>query len=237
MAAARPSIVAQYFEGEDLFNQELFTADEVEFFHEVPDMVHSQISRIVRAITTRQAAGGIKAPPPIVSRVFQELSNGVLAYNNACKLKEVPVPFALVHFNALLLMFFVLTSPLVVSCFTGHPIMSIVTSCLITSGFASLWLVANELEDPFGYDANDIEMKQYHEEFKSALKSSLVRPWLLRDMWWVKSGEWQPHPSHRPKPTALVGRPDPATSSATHSALSSDPPTSSSLTREQQMSC
>ena len=28
----------------------------------------------------------------------------MLAYNSACKLKEVPVPFALVHFNALLLL-------------------------------------------------------------------------------------------------------------------------------------
>ena len=70
-----------------------------------------QISRILRSITTRHQAGGVKAPPPIVSRVFQELSNGVLAYNNACKMKEVPVPFALVHFGAVLLAFFNFTAP------------------------------------------------------------------------------------------------------------------------------
>jgi len=71
----------------------------------------AQISRILRSITTRHQAGGVKAPPPIVSRVFQEVSNGVLAYNNACKMKEVPVPFALVHFGAVLLAFFNFTAP------------------------------------------------------------------------------------------------------------------------------
>ena len=59
----------------------------MEFFQHMPDKVHAQISRVCRTITTRHAAGGIKAPPPIVSRVFQELSNGVLAFNEACKLR------------------------------------------------------------------------------------------------------------------------------------------------------
>ena len=183
----------EYANEEDLFHNKLFSEEEIAYFHNVPDKVHSQISRIIRAITTRQRAGGIKAPAPIVSRVFQELSNGVLAYNNACKMKEVPVPFALVHFNALLLLFFILTAPLVVSCFTGNLFMSIFTSCAVTGGFASLWLVANELEDPFGYDENDLAMSEYHEDFRNALKSSLDRPWMACDTWTVAEGAWQPH--------------------------------------------
>ena len=69
--------------------------------------------------------------------------------------------------------FFVVTAPLVVSCFTGNPVMSIVSSCLITCGFASLWLVANELEDPFGYDENDIAMVQYHEVCVRAVERTI----------------------------------------------------------------
>ena len=174
-----------------LINEPLFNDTEIAFFHRVPDKCHSQIQRIIRMITTRQAAGGIKAPPPIVSRVFQEMSNGILAYNNACKMKEVPVPFALVHFNALLLIFFNITSPLVVSCFTGNIAMSIITSVLVTSGFSSLWLVANELEDPFGHDPNDIPMTLYHEDFKAALRASLTSPWLQTDMWTTSRGQWR----------------------------------------------
>ena len=175
-----------------LINEPLFNDTEIAFFHRVPDKCHSQIQRIIRMITTRQAAGGIKAPPPIVSRVFQEMSNGILAYNNACKMKEVPVPFALVHFNALLLLFFNLTSPLVVTCFTGNVAMSVVTSVLVTCGFSSLWLVANELEDPFGHDPNDMPMTLYHEDFKAALRASLTAPWLQTDMWTTSRGQWRP---------------------------------------------
>eukprot|EP00965_Chrysotila_dentata_P149999 4954081-Pleurochrysis_carterae.AAC.1 len=39
------------------------------------------MQRIIRAISTRHHAGGLCAPAPIVSRIFQELSNGMLAYN------------------------------------------------------------------------------------------------------------------------------------------------------------
>jgi len=167
---------------------ECFEHDELEFFHGQPDKMHSQISRIIRSITTRHHSGGIRAPPPIVSRVFQELSNGVLAYNHACRMKEVPVPFALVHFNAILLFFFNFTAPVVIACYTGHWLMSIIASIVVVSGFSALWLVANELEDPFGYDANDIPMIRYHIDFCAALDSTLKSPWMTKDQWLVKEG-------------------------------------------------
>ena len=93
---------------------------------------------IVVLVATRQAAGGVKAPPPIVSRIFQEISNGMLAYNHACKMKEVPVPFALVHFNALLLLLFNMVTPVVITCFTGNVQMSVFASVVVTSGFSAL---------------------------------------------------------------------------------------------------
>ena len=77
-----------------------FDEEELHFLDGQIDVVQAQITRILRSIISRHTAGGIRAPAPIVSRVFQELSNGVLAYNNACKIKEVPVPFALVNVRA-----------------------------------------------------------------------------------------------------------------------------------------
>ena len=49
-----------------------------------------------------------------------------------------------------MLIFFNLTSPLVVSCFTGNLVMSIITSILVTAGFSSLWLVAQGAARPPG---------------------------------------------------------------------------------------
>ena len=44
---------------------------------------------------------------------------------------QVPVPFALVHFNALLLAWFNLTAPVVISCFTGGLVMSVISSVVV----------------------------------------------------------------------------------------------------------
>lgn len=94
------------------------------------DPVLIMAHRIGRAVTTRGRASGWPTPPPIVSRVFQELSNGLLAYNAATKIKEVPVPFAYVQFNALILNVFNVLSPLAVARFTEHVLMSILTAVL-----------------------------------------------------------------------------------------------------------
>ena len=42
-----------------------------------PCPVFATAQRIQRAIITRLHAGGMRAPPPIISRIFQEVSNGV----------------------------------------------------------------------------------------------------------------------------------------------------------------
>jgi len=203
-----------------------FNAAELEYFDGVHSLVEAQISRILRSITTRHQAGGVKAPPPIVSRVFQELSNGVLAYNNACKMKEVPVPFALVHFGAVLLAFFNFTAPVVIACFTGNLAMSIVSAIIVVSGFSALWLVANELEDPFGYDANDMPMIRYHNEFCEFLDNTTRRPWMAKDRWTVKAGAnpaaSADDPISSPEPSPMVARRNDAASSS--AAFSSAPP-------------
>jgi len=176
--------------------QDCFTAEEREFLHRAPDKLHTQMSRISRSITTRHHAGGIRAPPPIVSRVFQEMSNGALAYNAATRIVEIPVPFILVHLHALLLVLLIFFAPLILSCYIGHVAMSIFASGVVVSGFSGLWLVANELEDPFGSDDNDMPMIMYHDHFVAAIESSLSSPWLPMDQWVERDGAWRAwHPT------------------------------------------
>ena len=35
----------------------------------------------------------LMTPPPVLSRVYQELSNGMLGFNQSLKLADVPFPF------------------------------------------------------------------------------------------------------------------------------------------------
>ena len=122
-----------------------------------PCPVFATAQRIQRAIITRLHSGGMRAPPPIISRIFQEVSNGLLFYNNATKMKEVPVPFPYVQLNAFLLnVFSCVLCPIAIASFTPVMWLSVSTTVVTVVSFYAVFLVANELEDPFGTEDNDM---------------------------------------------------------------------------------
>jgi len=59
------------------------------------------------------------------------------------------------------------------------------------SGFVGMRLVANELEDQFGNDDNDMPMLMYHDHFVASIESSLMSPWMEKDQWVEKEGQWR----------------------------------------------
>ena len=72
-----------------------------------------------------------------------------------------------------------------------------IRSCIVVCGFCAMWLVANELEDPFGSDPNDLPMIGYHEHFVVTLRQMLEFAWTSQDDWledsgthWGASGTW-----------------------------------------------
>jgi len=190
------------------------TKEEQEHYRMAPCATTACVSRIHRALTTRQLAGGVSAPSPLVARALQDLSLGLLAYNSACKMKEVPVPFAYVQVNALLLIVFNLLTPIAIASFTSpqfapshnddpdsdglgynravHCLIAATLAMVVTMGFTAMWLVANELEDPFGGDANDIDVMSYHAKFCDSLDFHLRKAWLLSDHWITPNGAWIP---------------------------------------------
>ena len=156
-----------------------------------PCPVFASAQRIQRAIVTRIHAGGMHAPPPIISRIFQEISNGMLAYNNATKLKEIPVPFAYVQLNAVVLnLFAIVLCPVAIASFTPTLWLSITTTAITVMSFFAVFIVANEMEDPFGTEANDMPMLAYHEEFCASLCALMTAPWVAEDQWLVSEGRW-----------------------------------------------
>jgi len=69
------------------------TKAEAELLRNCEDPTHMVASWMIRGITVRQREGGVSVPPPILSRVYQELSNAMLGYNNALKVATTPFPF------------------------------------------------------------------------------------------------------------------------------------------------
>ena len=156
-----------------------------------PCPVFATAQRIQRSIITRLNSGGMQAPPPIVSRIFQEISNGLLAYNNATKMKEIPVPFAFVQLNAIFLnLFAVVLCPIAIASFTPTLWLSLSTTAVTIISFFAVFIVANEMEDPFGAEANDMPMLAYHEEYCASLCAVMTSAWLPEDQWLVADGKW-----------------------------------------------
>lgn len=129
-------------EGLDLFSPAELTA-----LMNAGDPVHLIAHRIHRCLTTRQLGHeGWRVPPPVYSRVYAELAEGMQSYNAALKLKRIAVPFGFVQLNAVLLLSAVLLTPISIACFSSTVSMSVFVSVLTVGGFVSMWLVANEME-------------------------------------------------------------------------------------------
>jgi len=135
----------------------------------VHDRVFLVFQWVQDLMVTRICDGGLDVPPPIATRMFQELSNGMLGFNAAYKIRDTPFPFPYVQLITLSLLILCLTAGFVVSFF--------IDSLIFASGFAFMAVgcyfaineVAVELEDPFGGDINDLPMITYQHEFNSRL--------------------------------------------------------------------
>ena len=98
-------------------------------------------------------------PPPVLSRVYQELSNGMLGFNQSLKLADVPFPFIFAQILEAMLVVFLIGAPVMIVVITGMRLDHWITpfaSSMVVMGFWSLNEMAKELENPFGDDTNDV---------------------------------------------------------------------------------
>jgi len=121
----------------------------------------------------RQDNGGIPVPPPIATRLFQEISQGFLGFNNASKIHNTPFPFPYAQLIQLQLIVLTYTFPFVVNVFVESAFFGAVFSFLAVAGYFSINEVAIQLEDPFGDDANDLPMVNYQRLFNNRIRPLL----------------------------------------------------------------
>jgi len=146
----------------------------------------------------------LMTPPPVLSRVYQELSNGMLGFNQSLKLADVPFPFIFAQILEACLVIFLIGAPIMVVVVTGtdlnHWITPFATS-VVVMGFWSLNEMAKELENPFGDDTNDVPIVNGHERFVEAL-TQLFYAQIPEDQMFVDKPE--PEETAKPKPEAAT---------------------------------
>lgn len=114
-------------------------------------------------------SGVLTVPPPILSRSFQELSNGMVAFHDAMKISYIPFPFPYAQICDFLLCLHWCVIPFVHAHWVTEPFWAFIfTFCQVFVLWA-LNSIAVQLENPFGTDANDIDGRQLQQELNSHL--------------------------------------------------------------------
>jgi len=136
------------------------------------DATYCSLSWVTRSILRRWKLGGLRVPTPLITRPLQFLSDGMQAFMNARKIQDTPFPFPYAQLVTLFLMIFVLTTPIVIAAdkhlSVGFKIFMSFCASAITMGLNHL---AMEMEDPFGFDDNDLPVTELHADFVARLQS------------------------------------------------------------------
>lgn len=128
----------------------------------------------VQSLTVHNIKTGVLSiPPPILARVFHNLSNGLASFQQAHMLTDVPYPFPFMQATELLLVLHWLVTPMVMCQFTTSPMWTAIFSFLATFILWTLNTISTELENPFGQDANDLNIEEMQSQMNKRLLTLL----------------------------------------------------------------
>jgi len=113
-------------------------------------------------------------PPPIQSRMYQEISNGMLGFNNVVKLADIPLSFAHVQIVLILLIVWTCFIPVFVVSFTDSIIAGPILAFLMAALMFALNGVATNLENPFGQSSASICVPEFHSRFVLVVRDATL---------------------------------------------------------------
>jgi len=138
-------------------------------------------SWVFRRLVARQkyepAGDSGKTSPPILSRLYQVISDGHMGFSQAAKVAETPFPFPYHNLLRIFLWMFSTFVPFVVNAkLFDHGARFIMNFTVVWAHFA-LCEVGDNLEDPFTpYDANDLPLELVQYNFNARLLSLSTVP-------------------------------------------------------------
>jgi len=150
--------------------------EEVACLHQATDKIAIVLMWMEEAVSRAQVQGILLVAPPILSRVYGELGNGLMGFNSAYRIALVPFPFCFAQLIGWSLVIFLMLCPIVAFTFTGGEILTASLTFCCIMGFWGLNQIAVELENPFGCSANHLPMAELHHTFVEAIGEMLTHP-------------------------------------------------------------
>jgi len=146
----------------------------------------------------------LQTPPPILTRSFHELSNGMVSFHDAMKVADTPFPFPYSQTCDALLFAQYITAPFVVSAYVPSWYLAGFFCFIVIFTFACLTLTGLELEFPYGRDANDIQGNELQLEMNHKLRLLVSRAGWQRPA--LRESELQDTSSSRAQKQAVLMR-------------------------------
>jgi len=128
---------------------------------QVTDDVYLAYAWIQDELMVRISQGGLSVPPPIATRIWQDLTNGMQGYNDAHIILDTPFPFPYAQILAVLLALLTVSCGYVMATFVASAFWVIFLTATAVATYHGLNEVAKELEMPFGTDPNDLPITEY----------------------------------------------------------------------------
>lgn len=114
-------------------------------------------------------SGVLDVPPPILTRVFQELSVGIVGVTDAQKISDIQFPFPLAQMVSTMLIIAAVLTPAVCATVMVDPVWCAVLNFLTVFCYWSINYISAEIEMPFGDDDNDLPLHQLQRSLNTAL--------------------------------------------------------------------
>mmetsp|Transcript_63968 Transcript_63968/g.181673 ORF Transcript_63968/g.181673 Transcript_63968/m.181673 type:complete len:573 (+) Transcript_63968:190-1908(+) len=149
--------------------------ESLQFLECCSDKCEVVLQWIQRLIVENINNGVLPIAPPILSRVFQEFSRGIVNLNNARKIAEFPFPFPLVQLITVLLVIQTVLIPSVCISALVSPVWAGLVTFLILFCFWCVHYTAEEMEMPFGNNDNDLPLEDMQADMNQSLKTLLER--------------------------------------------------------------
>jgi len=147
--------------------------DSLEFLKDSFNPTDVVLQWIQRLIVQANCDGLIIVAPPILSRVVNQLGNGMTILQAARQLNDFPIPFPLAQIITVLMLFHWLMTAIVVATSVQSIVWSGIISFVVIFSFWGVHYIGEELEQPFGSDVNDLPIHEMQRDMNSSLREIL----------------------------------------------------------------
>ncbi|OYU79244.1 MAG: hypothetical protein CFE23_15065 [Flavobacterium sp. BFFFF1] len=159
-------ILQKHLSNEEVANELFEDIPEIEHHKHKPNQVAAMLFRKVNELYTEKKISGDQLI--VINTELQSFTD----ICGACeRIKNTPIPYSYSAFIKKFIFFYVMTLPFGYAFSLGYYVAPVVV--FIFYVLASLELIAEEIEDPFGTDENDLPMKKIAENIKKHVEELL----------------------------------------------------------------